>query len=738
MEGSVAGRGRLPRATQIVVPTLENNIYMGKLQRRHEEGANPLHQLVAVVWSRKWRVLAFALLGGLLGGMAGLARPMLYEATTQIIIDAPSRGSPTDSVQDLLASSIDDHLTMLSSQAHLRRVLAVLRNTPAAIAGAQDSQSSQPSGSVPPGQKGLSALVGEFLHGLRLRDDTTAQNPDAAELKVLRDGLRVGQELRSRVITVGFTDRDPARAALIANTLVQVYVDDLAQKRRVSDQQALDSINATLPRVQKELADATDRLETYRLTHGVADQNAQNDAANEMAELNRQISLSKADLSARVSHLDRIRDLRNSNASASAIASEIGSPELAGLVARQAGNPADKNLNAEIDRDIEGEIAGLADQTNIYRSQVAALEQRKNVLEAVVADAADRLSGLRALEPQVAIVTQRYNDLLSRQQDLIRSVASPSAGVAIMSMAWAPSTPRTMSPIFLVPPAMIVFAIIAICFILIRNRFDKTLRSEAEAELALGVPCAGLLPRIPKLHARHLRQLVLDQKASSFSRASTALLLATAPALGVGRRPHILLVSSSIRGDGKTELSWSLALAATRLGGKVLFLDLDHKDARLTNEFRNEFGIAAAQCSFVEYLRDRRIFQDAIVRMPEIGIDLITAPAPGTDLLPLLSSMDGSRFTDELRSKYGVIVLNAPPGFEGPETALLMRWADSALFAVRWAKTRRSVARSAIDRLLGGGAASIPVSSVLTQVNLKAYARYHFEDSADLLLERPR
>lgn len=728
MEGSVAERGRLPHDTQIIIPTFESNRCTEKTPRQRVDPSSPLHQLIVVVRRKKWFVVAFALIGGILAGLAGLARPLLYEATTQIIIDAPTKSSPVESAQDLLDSSIDDNLTMLSSQAQLRRVLAELRKMPAAIAAP----------SIPANGTGTNSVMKELVNRLWPHDLTTAQDPDTAELKILRNGLRVGQELRSRVITVGFTDTDPARAALIANTMVQVYVSDLIQKHRTSDQQELDSTIASLPRVQGDLVDATNRLETYRLIHGAVDQSAENNAANEMAELNRQISLSKADLTAKESQLDRIQNLRSTHAPVSAVADEIGSPLLSDLIARQAGTAAGKDLNAAIDREIQEDIAALAAQTNIYHGQIAALEARKKVLDEVVADTADRLSGMHALEPKVAILTQRYNELLSRQQDLMRRIANPSPGLTLLSTAWPPSTPRTISPVFLVPPGMIVFAIIAAAIVMIRSRFNKTLRSEAETEAVLGIPCVGLLPKVPKLSARHLHHLVLDRQNSQFGRAVTRLFAAAAPTHAKGRPTHILLVSSSLRDDGKTELAWGLALAATRLGGKVLFLDLDREGTQLTEKFCNEFGMAAARPSFVDYFCDRCALHEAVVRMPEIGIDLMAAPAPDSDLLALLSSGNTSRVTQELRSKYCFVVVNAPSGLEGPEIGYLTHWADAVLFAVRWAKTRRSVARSVLDLLQRSGAAPVPVGSVLTEVNLKAYARYGFEDSADLLLERAR
>lgn len=739
MEGSIVSRIQLPRATQLAVPARETNARMGRPAREHLDTSTPFHQLLVTVARKKWSLLAMAALGGILAGLVGLARPVLFEATTQVIIDAPSRNASAgtvDSAQDVLDSSIDDHLTMLSSQAHLRRVLAALRKADAANTAPGNSGTSRPS-LVPGGPQ--KARASGFLDRIWPQSNTAAEGPEAvdvAELKALRNGMRVGQELRSRVITIGFTDVDPARAAFVANTFSQVYIGDLAQKRRASDQQELDSIVAGLPGVQSNLVDATDHLETYRLTHGAVDQGLADNAAKETAELSRQIALSKADLSATESRLQQIQDLQRERASTTALAEAIGSPVLADLVAHQAKAATDESLSNAINREIDQGTARLAAQASIYRAQVAALEERKNVLNAVVADTASRLSGLRALEPQVSIVTQRYNDLLTRQQDLIRRIANPSPGVSILSAAWPPSNPKTLSPIFLVPPGMIVFGLIGAVFLIVRNRFDHTLRGELEAEAELGIPCVGLLPIISGMSARGLRHLVLGQQKSNYSRAVTSLLVTAAPTQPQGRPPHIILITSSVHDDGKTELAWSLALAATRLGGRVLFIDLDRRDMRLTNEFLHEFSASKARNSFGDYVGDRCALHEAVAGMPEIGIDIMAAPAPSDDLLPLLSAVDSSQLTDELRSIYRVVIINGPLGLGGPEAGLLTGWADAVLFAVRWARTRRSIARGVLEMLQVDRAASVPVGSVLTQVNLKKHAGYRFGDSGDLLLVR--
>ncbi|TIQ72104.1 MAG: exopolysaccharide biosynthesis protein, partial [Mesorhizobium sp.] len=85
---------------------------------------------------------------------------------------------------------------------------------------------------------------------------------------------------------------------------------------------------------------------------------------------------------------------------------------------------------------------------------------------------------------------------------------------------------------------------------------------------------------------------------------------------------------------------------------------------------------------------------------------------------------------------YSVVVINGPLGLGGPEVGLLRGWTDVVLFAIRWGRTPRSIARGVLGLLESDASASVPVRSVLTQVDLKKHAGYRFGDSADLLLER--
>ncbi|WP_296739870.1 Wzz/FepE/Etk N-terminal domain-containing protein, partial [Mesorhizobium sp.] len=707
------------------------------------DSATPFQQMVITVWRRKWLVIGMSVLGGALAGFIGLMRPPLYEASTQMIVALPGSSTPAGAAaasQDSLAAIVDGHLTVLSSEGNLRNVLAALRKADA-------DQPPAPPQSAPRrivgaiAQKARTWASGLLSLIISDQQDAVAssETKDAADLRALHDELRVGQELRSRIISIGFTDRNPVRAAQVANAVAAVYVDGLTQQSRASDQQELTSIVARLPETKDELAQATAQLQAYRFDNGAPGPGSVDDNGREIADIGRQMSLAKTSLADVETRLERISSLRDSNAPAADMAAAIGQAAPIGPSAGT-GTPVtgESNLNGRgpATEEIDREVARLEAERQVYQRQVASLQQQGAALKAASADAANRLSGLRALELKAEVISQRYNYLLGRQQDLEQRIESPQADVAILSQAMPPTRPITQPAIFLLPPGMIVFGLGTAVLLLARRRFDRTLRSQAEAEAALGITCSGLIPKIARPSARRLCSLLLGQHKALYTCAVGSLLMNLANARL--RLPGVILIMPSDEGEDKTLLAWSLALTATRLGEQVLLVDFDQQETRITREFRNEFSTSRINGSVADFLIDNRSLAETVEEMTEIQVGFMPAPPVSRDLLHLIAMVDGTKIVDKLREKYSLVILNGPSGAAGPEARLLTSWADAVLLTVRWGATPRNIARSVLEFI--GVEEKLPwnlpasPSSVLTQVDLKQHASYRFGDSGDLLL----
>ena len=169
-----------------------------------------------------------------------------------------------------------------------------------------------------------------------------------------------------------------------------------------------------------------------------------------------------------------------------------------------------------------------------------------------------------ALEWRVTTLAQQFEMLLRRRQELTASALMVQPDVSILALASPPNYPASLHPLLIVPPAAIVFALLACVLAVVLSRFDRTLYTETDATEALRIPCVGLAPAILPELGKQLQYLIA-QPASDYARAIRSVLVSILASGPTGSRSqHIVLVTSSIEGEGKTTLAWSLGLSAAR------------------------------------------------------------------------------------------------------------------------------------------------------------------------------
>jgi uncharacterized protein involved in exopolysaccharide biosynthesis len=129
---------------------------------------------------RRWRlILACVCVGATLALVAGVILLPRYTAKA-LLIDTESENSDPAHRDE---GAIDTHIAMLTSQAHLERVLAMIEQNP--------------------------QLKGRY-----------------ARVSDLERHLKVLQELRSHLIAINFTAKSPEVAAGVANAIARLYIED--------------------------------------------------------------------------------------------------------------------------------------------------------------------------------------------------------------------------------------------------------------------------------------------------------------------------------------------------------------------------------------------------------------------------------------------------------------------------------------------------------------------------------
>jgi uncharacterized protein involved in exopolysaccharide biosynthesis/Mrp family chromosome partitioning ATPase len=398
-------------------------------------------------------------------------------------------------------------------------------------------------------------------------------------------------------------------------------------------------------------------------------------------------------------------------------------------------------IDAGREQKIAGDKAELARLDGRIAEVKADIEQSTAAVQAILLQKPDATKPadeireanerLQQLERDAAAKAQLYHTLLQRQRQIRDWQETVTPDARVLSLAATPDRPSSPNPLLFIPPAFILFLICGFLLAVLLERLDRGLRSEREIDDALGVPCIGLVPQVAEADRKGpLHQYLLAEPFTAYAEALRSI-AATMQLVSPSRQPKVILITSSLPGEGKSTLSVSLAASISLLRRRVLLIDLDSRRASILREFEGN-----AQHDLTDLLLSNASPSELIQPVLELGIDYL--PMNHWSIYPFMrfAAMEIPRLIRKLRDSYDCVILNSPPVLGRTETRLLATLADEILLVVKWGSTRREFAQSALSQLRNRAALSSTlqlqsVSAVITQVDLKKHAGYGYCDSGE-------
>jgi polysaccharide biosynthesis transport protein len=414
---------------------------------------------------------------------------------------------------------------------------------------------------------------------------------------------------------------------------------------------------------------------------------------------------------------------------------------------------------AFVNRVVQLYVIGLAEQNRARTNQeVAVLNERaaqlKSGLDKATEAMGDLLSPrppgvargdhgkerearLNALQRDATSMAQAYGEVVERE-NLIRSQAESAVPeVHILSLASPPKRPSSVNPLLFAFPALIAALIGASLLAVMLERLERPLRSERDVRDALGLPCIGLVPQLPRSYAdrpfHYLQNEPFTPYAESIRSALAALDLARPlahasahPLARPCRKPTTILISSSVQGEGKTTVATSLGVYAASLGRRVLLIDFDSRRPSLMRILR---GAPQTPTSDPQ---DRPL-DEFIQHLPDLHLDYLAMPHGAIDPLAPFLSQNVQHFLRGLGTSYDCVFIDGPPLLGITETKLLTALVDSVIFVVKWGGTGREVVQSAGHLLRNALYVNedVQVSALVTQVDPRRQASYRYGDVAE-------
>jgi succinoglycan biosynthesis transport protein ExoP len=228
----------------------------------------------------------------------------------------------------------------------------------------------------------------------------------------------------------------------------------------------------------------------------------------------------------------------------------------------------------------------------------------------------------RSIDPKSSAAGALAQTLASKKQeiDTLQALQTANATVIRRADSAAQVTPRTKRNVAL---GIIAGIVLAIAIAALLEGLDTRVRSGRDVEDLLGIP---LLARAsaPK-SALHGKLLMLEAPTEAEAESFRVLRLAVRQAMDAGTL-RSLMVTSSVKGEGKSTTVANLAVAMARAGDRVVLVDLDLRRPTLRRLFDRPPSNGVS-----DVLAGRVDLQDALQVVPISGMTLASSnhAAPG-------------------------------------------------------------------------------------------------------------
>lgn len=666
-----------------------------------------------------------------------IVSPRIYQATASIIIEpeAPRVLGENTEIVDFVGSDywsnkefLETQYKVISSREVLRRVVE---------------------------KKGLDRDL-DFLGLAKVRDPERRlellERIDPVE--VLQDRMRVEPVKNSQLTRIVVEDTDPERAADLANTIVEAYVESNLDRRLEGTRAASQWLADQMLDLKTKLESSELALYTFRRDNDILStslEDRQNIVANRIAALSSSLTelmARRVQLEAALSEVERVRkahpddefwalklrrvaespmvaDLRKRYVELENQLAAISERYLEKHPERVALEERMQTLRRQLHREIENVLSGMRSEHREVAETERQLEQMIAGLKQEAFELNKKEIDQRRLQREQENNERLYNLVLARLKDADLAVMLRTNNVRLLDAAVPPPSPvKPRVPLVLALSMMLgLFGGVGLVYLV--ELLDNTIRDEEETEQLLQVPVVGMLPALgfPKGSERGPdRDLVVHLNPNSPYAEACRTVRTNLLFMSAGKPQRIVQFTSPGPIEGKSTSCVNLAIAMAQNGQRVLVIDADlrrpvvHRILGVSNE-RGLSTLLATDARWEEVVQSTAIE----------GLSVLPSGPIPPNPVELLHAEKFRKLLEELSRHFDRILVDSPPVFAAADAAVISSLVDGVVFVARYKKTTKEMARRTLRSLEDVNA---PILGVLINaVDLKSqeYSYYTYK-----------
>lgn len=538
------------------------------------------------------------------------------------------------------------------------------------------------------------------------------------------------------ILDLNFSYPLPKKGEDILNRLLDLYVQtNLEDRNRLADS-SVAFIQNRLSFLGAELGDLEGNIQSFKQRNKIAEMSEQ---SRVMVQNSSQFMNEVAKAETQINVLSSLQDYLQSNAGNDRVVPSslvVSDPTFSNLVEKY------NTLLLERDRRMVGVTAKNPVITNINErianlraDMLSSLVSSKRSLGITLANLRRQMQSVEGQVQGVPRIERNYVDLARQQQikqELYIFLMQKREESAIAKTYNTPNSkkidpPKTQGKVSPKAPVYYTVATLLSLFLpasVVYLRFLTNTRIENKDDIRSHstLPVIAEISHLPERNTFIVASDPRAPVAEQFRALRTRLLLHLRKSDN-----KVILLTSSVSGEGKSFVSANLASVLALSNKKVLLMELDLRKAGLFSKIEGESGRG-----FTDLLLEEGLCADKLIKSSGILNNLFVMSAGTFRTNPAELLMNGrvALLFETLRTKFDFIVIDAPPVGVVTDAQLLMEHADVCLYVLRQRLTFKS--QLAIAEELRNEDPSKHMAFVLNDIQEDSgytYGKYNYGDN---------
>lgn len=538
--------------------------------------------------------------------------------------------------------------------------------------------------------EGDSSLVAEDLHLL-----ATIVSPTAAAISYVTDMSIAPSSKTTTIAKINVRNTIKQRGIDFINTLIAFYNQDTNNEKNEVAQKTAEFIEERIAIINSELSSTENALAVFKQRSGLTDLTS--DAQMSLQERSKyeQLRTENATQIRLVQYLDEY--INNPANKDEVLPANVGLQDQnltsvidqynTMLIERKRllrtsseSNPAVINMNTGIDamrRNVQTTVTSVLHGLQIEQKDI---ERQASKFEGRISSAPEQEKEFMTISRQQEIKATLYIMLLQKREENAITLASTANNGRIIEEPLADKSPVAPKKMIILLAAFVIGLCIPIAILFLIDFFKYRIEGMTDVERLTSVPVVAEISTMKQSKGKEGAIVVRENKndimEETFRGLRTNMLFMLDP------KQKVILVSSSILGEGKSFVAGNLATSLAFLGKKVVVVGLDIRKPGLNKVF----NLPKRGLGITNYLRDpENINLFDIVQKTDISdnLDILLGGPVPPNPTELVTRNVLDKAIDLLKERYDYVILDTAPIAIVTDTAIIGRVADMCVYVCR-------------------------------------------------------